>query len=63
MRVGEDFGLVAFNEQELNEILCNGLTTISTDFVQMGKTVVDLVKEKEIKTIRNPWRLILRKSL
>ena len=63
MKVGEDFGLVAFNEQELNEILCNGLTTISTDFVQMGKTVVDLVKEKEIKTIRNPWRLILRNSL
>ena len=63
MKVGEDFGLVAFNEQELNEILCNGLTTISTDFVQMGKAVVDLVKEREIKTIRNPWRLILRNSL
>ena len=63
MKVGEDFGLVAFNEQELNEILCNGLTTISTDFVQMGKTVVDLVKERDIKTIRNPWRLILRNSL
>ena len=63
LKVGEDFGLVAFNEQELNEILCGGLTTISTDFVLMGKTVVNLVKEKGIRTIRNPWRLILRNSL
>lgn len=63
LKVGEDFGLVAFNEQELNEVLCGGLTTISTDFVLMGKTAVNLVKEKGIRTIRNPWRLILRNSL
>lgn len=63
LKEGEDFGLVAFNEQELNEILCGGLSTISTDFVLMGKTAVNLVKDKGIRTIRNPWRLILRNSL
>ncbi len=63
LKAGQDFGLVAFNEQELNEVLCGGLTTISTDFSIMGKTAVDLVKEKGIRTIRNPWRLILRSTL
>ena len=63
MEAGVDYGLIAFNEEVMNEILCGGLTTISTNFEQMGKTVVDLVKEKEIRTVRNPCRLILRKSL
>lgn len=63
LKAGVDYGLVAFNEEVMNEILCGGLTTISTDFEQMGKTVVDLVREKEIRTVRNPSRLILRKSL
>ncbi len=63
LKAGVDYGLVAFNEEPMNEILCGGLTTISTDFDQMGKTVVDLVREKEVRTLRNPCRLILRKSL
>ncbi|MBO4340380.1 MAG: GntR family transcriptional regulator [Bacteroidales bacterium] len=62
-KAGEDYGLIAFNDQAMNEILCGGLTTISTDFVQMGKRVVDLVRERTIKTERNPSRLILRNTL
>ena len=63
LKVGEDFGLVGFNEQRLNEILCGGLTTFSTDFVQMGETVVELIRIKEVQTIRNPFRIILRNTL
>lgn len=63
LRSGVDYGLVAFNDQVMNEILLDGLTTLSTDFVQMGKTAVSLVKEKELLTVRNPFKLILRSSL
>lgn len=63
LKVGEDFGLIGYNEQRLNEILCGGLTTFSTDFVQMGETVVELIRTKEIQTIRNPFRMILRNTL
>ena len=63
LKAGRDYGLVAFNEQVTNEILCGGLTTISTDFVQMGKTLVDLIKDKDIRTVHNPSKLILRNSL
>ena len=63
LKVGRDFGLISYNDTVLKEILCGGLTTLSTDFVQMGKTVVEMIREKEIRTVRNPWRLIVRKSL
>lgn len=63
MQAGEDYGIITFNEEVLNEILCGGLTTISTDFEQMGKTVVELVKKNGFCTVRNPSKLILRKSL
>ena len=63
LRCGEDYGLVCFNGTVMNDILCGGLTAISTDFVQMGRTVVDLVKNNEIQAVRNPCRLILRNSL
>lgn len=63
MKVGEDFGLICYNEQRLNEILCGGLTTLSTDFKKMGKTVVELIKDKELRTIRNPHNIIFRNTL
>ena len=63
LKSGVDYGLIAFNEQVTNEILLDGLTTLSTDFEQMGKTAVSFVKEKELLTVRNPFKLILRSSL
>lgn len=63
LEVGKHYGLIAYNEQRLNEILCGGLTTISTDFTQMGKTVVELISSKEIRIVRNPYKMILRNTL
>lgn len=63
LKVGEDFGLICYNEQRLNEILCGGLTTLSTDFKKMGKTVVELIKDKDLRTIRNPHNIIFRNTL
>ena len=63
LTVGTDFGLISYNETVLKEILAGGLTTLSTDFIKMGETVAELIRDKEIRTIRNPWELIIRKSL
>ena len=60
---GTDFGLISFNDTVLKEVIAGGLTTLSTDFVKMGETVVELIRDKDIRTIRNPFRLILRNSL
>lgn len=40
-----------------------GITTLTTDFKQMGKTMASLINKKSIETIENPWKLNIRKSL
>ena len=60
---GHDFGIISYNDTVLKEILCGGITTLSTDFIQMGRTVAEMICEKEIRTVANPWHLNIRKSL
>ena len=60
---GEDFGLISFNDSPMKEILAGGITTLSTDFVKMGKTMVDLMSDKNILTVDNPWHMTFRSSL
>lgn len=61
--IGSDFGLITCNETVLKKVICGGLTTLSTDFVQMGKTVAELIRENGIRTVHNPWKLIMRNTL
>lgn len=51
---GKDFGIISYNDTPLKEILAGGITTLSTDFKQMGQTMASLITQKEIKTIENP---------
>lgn len=60
---GKDFGIISYNDTPLKEILAGGITTLSTDFKQMGQTMASLITQKEIKTIENPWKLDIRNSL
>ena len=60
---GADFGIISYNDTPLKEVLAGGITTLSTDFKLMGKTMAQLIDTKEICTIENPWRLNIRKSL
>ena len=62
-KVGKNFGIVSLNDTVLKEIVAGGITTISTDFVQMGKTLGEMVLTRKISRVRNPTKLIVRKSL
>ncbi len=62
-KVGKNFGIVSLNDTVLKEIVAGGITTISTDFVQMGKTLGEMVLSRKISKVRNPSKLIVRKSL
>ena len=63
LRAGVDFGLITYNERRLNEILCDGLNTITTDFVRMGKIAVELIQANDCRIVRNPYRVIFRNTL
>ncbi|PSR57446.1 transcriptional regulator [Adhaeribacter arboris] len=60
---GQDFGIISYNDTPLKEILAGGITTLSTDFKLMGKTMAQLIHTKAICTVENPWKLNIRKSL
>jgi DNA-binding LacI/PurR family transcriptional regulator len=63
LKPGQDFGIISYNDTPLKEVLAGGITTLSTDFRLMGKTMAKLIDTKAIMTIKNPWQLNIRGSL
>jgi hypothetical protein len=61
--IGKDVGIVSYNETPLKEILLDGITVISTDHEQMGITAATMILEKSTERVKNPFKLILRRSL
>lgn len=63
LKLGEDVGIVSFNDTMLKEIVAGGITTISTDFTLMGQTLAQMIQERSSGKIRNHSSLIRRNSL
>ncbi len=62
-KIGEDIGIVSFNDSPLKEVVANGITTISTDFAAMGRELAELVLQNKAIQIENPSSLLVRGSL
>lgn len=62
-RLGQDMGIISYNDTPLKEVVADGITTISTDFQYMGKALADMVLDKKKIQIENPSSLIIRNSL
>lgn len=60
--LGETIGVVSFNDTMLKEVVASGISTISTDFKMMGKTLSEAINQKLNTSVRNPWRFINRGS-
>jgi len=63
MQLGSDFGIISYNDTPLKKIVENGITTISTDFAEMGRLLANMVLSNEKRNIENSSKLILRSSL
>lgn len=61
LKLGEDIGIISFNETTLKELL--EITVITTDFETMGRTAAALLLDKKQIKIKNPFYTIRRKSL
>lgn len=51
LKVGSDYGIIAYNEVHLYEILCNGITSFSVDWDEMGRLASEFVL-KDVKIQR-----------
>ncbi|MDP2338606.1 MAG: GntR family transcriptional regulator [Bacteroidota bacterium] len=63
LQLGQDVGIVSFNDTVLKEVVAGGITTISTDFQLMGQTLARMIQDRSTDKIRNQSSLIRRNSL
>jgi len=63
LKIGKDVGIISYNDTPLKEILLDGITVISTDHEMMGKAAANIILNQQQVKIKNPFTLILRKSL
>ncbi len=63
LSLGNEIGIISYNDTLLKEIVEDGITTISTDFNYMGKRLAEMIMNKEQIKIENPNKLIVRNSL
>ncbi|QVY64053.1 GntR family transcriptional regulator [Polaribacter sp. Q13] len=63
MTLVNDIGVISYNDTLLKEIVEGGITTITTDFNEMGKRLAKMILNKEQGKIENPNKLIIRNSI
>jgi len=61
--LGEDVGVISYNETPMKQIVGGGITVISIDFELMGKKAADFVRNKKSIQVIIPTSLIVRESL
>jgi len=61
--LGTDCGVVAYNENPVKEILCEGITTISTNHEEIGQLAAQMILTRKFERIKSPFRFIRRNSL
>lgn len=62
LELGKDLGIVSYNETPLKGIVASGITTISTDFASMGKTMAEMILNHQKLKLDNPFILHKRNS-
>lgn len=62
LTVGKDIAIISYNESPISEIILNGLTTVSTDFIQMGRLIGDMILERNLTKVHCDFRMTRRDS-
>ena len=63
LELGRQVGVISYNETPLKKIILNGITTISTDFREMGIMAARMVLDNTRRKQEVPFYLTLRNSL
>lgn len=61
LKPGRDVGIISYNETPLKDLL--GITTVSTDFAEMGRIAAELAVEQRQDKVKNAFSLLDRDSL
>jgi DNA-binding LacI/PurR family transcriptional regulator len=61
-KFGKDIGIISYNESPINQIILNGLTSVSTDFCQMGELVADMILNRKLAKVKCDFHMIRRST-
>jgi DNA-binding transcriptional regulator YhcF (GntR family) len=62
-KVGKEVGLISYNEAPIKKIILNGVSTISTDFKEMGEIAARLIAENSREQVKVPFYLTMRATV
>ncbi len=62
LEIGKDIGVISYNDSYLSDIILGGLTTVSTDFEQMGCIAADMVLTRELRKVKCDFKLTRRNT-
>lgn len=60
---GSDIGIISYNETPVKEILCEGISTISTNHDEIGKMAAEMILNRNFRRVKCPFEFIRRNSL
>lgn len=63
LRLGQEVGLISYNDAPNKELLAGGITVITTDHTDMGRVAGQMILRRRREKHHNAFRLILRNSL
>ncbi len=58
--IGKDIKIISYNEFPLNEVILGGLTTISTDFEEMGRLAAGMILSRKLYKTHCPFKMTRR---
>jgi len=63
LKLTSDVGILSYNDTALKEVLAEGISVITTDFVKMGELAADMILNERSGAVKNDFRFISRNSL
>ena len=63
LEIGKDIGIISYNDSYLSEVILGGLTTVSTDFAQMGRLAAEMVLSHDLRKVKCDFKLSRRNTL
>lgn len=60
LEIGKDIGILSYNEAPINEIILNGLSTLSTDFRQMGALAAEMILQQKPRKVKCDFLFVAR---
>ena len=62
LEIGTEVRIISYNEFDINELVLGGLTTVSTDFREMGRLAAGMILSRELEIVHCPFRVTRRRT-